>query len=135
LYGAETWRTTKTTIKKVQTFINSCLRGILKIRWSVTISNKDLWERINQVPAEEEIRRRRWRWIGHTLRKPPTNITRQESSGEEKARPAQELLEKGPGGRRQADRLLLGGARADCPGSWKMAGGCGWPMPHQGLKA
>jgi hypothetical protein len=42
----------------------------------ITISNKDLWERTNQVPAEEEIRRR-WRWIGHTLRKPPTNITRQ----------------------------------------------------------
>jgi hypothetical protein len=76
LNGAETWRTTKTTIKKVQTFVNSCLRGILKIHWPITISNKDFWERTNQVPAEEEIRRR-WRWIGHTLRKPPTNITRQ----------------------------------------------------------
>lgn len=31
LYGAETWRTTKTTIKRIQTFINSCLRRILKI--------------------------------------------------------------------------------------------------------
>jgi hypothetical protein len=77
LFGAETWRTTKTTIKKVQTFINSCLHGILKIHWPVTISNTDLWERTNQVPAEEEIKRRRWRWFGHTLRKPPTNITRQ----------------------------------------------------------
>ena len=76
LYGAETWRTTKTTIKRVQTFINSCLRRILKIHWPNTIRNADLWERTNQVPAEEEIRRRRWRWIGHTLRK-PTNITRQ----------------------------------------------------------
>ena len=77
LYGAETWRTTKTTIKRVQTFINSCLRRILKIHWPNTISNADLWERTNQVPAEEEIRRRRWRWIRHTLRKPSTNITRQ----------------------------------------------------------
>ena len=77
LYGAETWRTTKTTIKRVQTFINSCLRRILKIHWPNTISNADLWERTNQVPAEEEIRRRRWRWMGHTLRKPSTNITRQ----------------------------------------------------------
>jgi hypothetical protein len=58
LYRAETWRTTKTTIKKVQTFINSCLHGILKIHWSVTISKTDLWERTNQVPVEEEIRRR-----------------------------------------------------------------------------
>jgi hypothetical protein len=29
------------------------------------------------------------------------------SSGEEKERPAQELQEKGPGGRRQADQLFL----------------------------
>ena len=77
LYGAETWRTTKGTIKRVQTFTNTCLRRILKIHWPNTISNSDLWERTNQVPVEEEIRGRRWRWIGHTLRKPPTNITRQ----------------------------------------------------------
>ncbi|VDO99410.1 unnamed protein product [Schistosoma margrebowiei] len=32
LYGAETWRTTKATIQKVQVFINSCLRKILRIR-------------------------------------------------------------------------------------------------------
>ncbi|KAK7103731.1 hypothetical protein V1264_018575 [Littorina saxatilis] len=77
LYGAETWRTTKTTIRKVQTFINSCLRRVLKIRWPETISNADLWERTCQLPAEELIRKRRWGWIGHTLRKPSTNITRQ----------------------------------------------------------
>ncbi|VDO56707.1 unnamed protein product [Schistosoma margrebowiei] len=39
LYGAETWRTTTTTIKKVQVFINSCLRKILNIHWPDTISN------------------------------------------------------------------------------------------------
>lgn len=77
LYGAETWRTTKTTTRKVQTFINSCLRRILQIRWPDTISNVNLWERTCQLPAEEEIRKRRWGWIGHTLRKPPTSITRQ----------------------------------------------------------
>ncbi|VDP01266.1 unnamed protein product [Schistosoma margrebowiei] len=69
LYGAETWRTTTTTIKKVQVFINSCLRKILDIHWPDTISNSLLWERTNQLPAEEEIRKRRWKWIGHTLRK------------------------------------------------------------------
>ncbi|VDO82532.1 unnamed protein product [Schistosoma margrebowiei] len=55
LYGAETWRTTTTTIKKVQVFINSCFRKILNIHWSDTISNSLLWERTNQLPAEEEI--------------------------------------------------------------------------------
>ncbi|VDO84062.1 unnamed protein product [Schistosoma margrebowiei] len=77
MYGAETWRTTTTTIRKVQVFINSCLRKILNIHWPDTISNSLLWERTNQLPAEEEIRKRRWEWIGHTLRKSPNCITRQ----------------------------------------------------------
>ena len=76
LYGAETWRTTANTTKKIQTFINLCIRRILKIWWPDTISNKVLWHRTKQKPAEIEIRQRRWRWIGHTLRKPPTSTTR-----------------------------------------------------------
>ncbi|VDP22663.1 unnamed protein product [Schistosoma margrebowiei] len=42
LYGAETWRTTKSIIQKIQVFINSCLRKILQIRWPDTISNNVL---------------------------------------------------------------------------------------------
>ena len=63
--------------KKVQTFINSCLRRILRIRWPIIINNEDLWQRTNQRPADAEIMMRRWRWIGYTLRKPSTSITRQ----------------------------------------------------------
>ncbi|CAH8530029.1 unnamed protein product [Schistosoma rodhaini] len=77
LYGAETWRTTTSIIRKVQVFINSCLRKILNIHWPDTISNSVLWERTNQLTAEEEIRKRRWKWIGHTLRKSPICITTQ----------------------------------------------------------
>ena len=77
LYGAETWRTTVNTTNKIQSFINTCLRRILQIHWPNTISNKELWERTSQKPADEEILQRRWRWIGHTLRKPATNTTRQ----------------------------------------------------------
>ncbi|VDP44797.1 unnamed protein product [Schistosoma margrebowiei] len=32
LYGAETWKTTKVIIQKIQVFINGCLRKILRIR-------------------------------------------------------------------------------------------------------
>ena len=76
LYGAETWRTTKSITNKIQTFVNSCLRRILRIHWPDTISNEDLWRRTNQQPIENEIKKRRWRWIGHTLRKPQSSITR-----------------------------------------------------------
>ncbi len=77
LYGSETWRTTKTTTKKIQTFINNCLRRILRIHWPDTISNVDLWQQTKQGPIGTEIRKRRWGWIGHTLRKPTSSITRQ----------------------------------------------------------
>ncbi|VDP41088.1 unnamed protein product [Schistosoma mattheei] len=77
MYGAETWRTTTTIIKKVQVFINNCLREILNIHWPDTISNSLLWERTSQLAVEEEIRKRRWKWIGHTLRKSSNCITRQ----------------------------------------------------------
>ncbi|CAH8593510.1 unnamed protein product [Schistosoma intercalatum] len=77
LYGAETWRTTKAIIQKIQVFINNCLRKILQIHLPDTISNNVLWERTNQIPAEDEIRKKRWKWIGHTLRKAPNCVTRQ----------------------------------------------------------
>lgn len=55
LYGSETWRSTKLLTKKLQTFINKCLR---KIRWPEVISNEDLWERTQQCRIEESIKRR-----------------------------------------------------------------------------
>jgi len=55
LYRAGTWRVTKTTINKVQTFIIK-LRKMLQIRLSDTIINNNLWKKTNQLPAEEENR-------------------------------------------------------------------------------
>ncbi|VDO54323.1 unnamed protein product [Schistosoma margrebowiei] len=77
LYASETWRTTKAIIQMIQVFINSCLRKILQIRWPDNISNNALWERLNQFLVEEEIMKKRWKWIGHTLRKAPNCVTRQ----------------------------------------------------------
>ncbi|VDP35358.1 unnamed protein product [Schistosoma margrebowiei] len=77
LYGAKTWRTTKAIIQEIQVLINNCLCKILQIRWPDTINNNLLLERTNQIPSEEEIRKKRWEWIGHTLRKAPNCVTRQ----------------------------------------------------------
>lgn len=57
---------TKTNSKELKTFINRCLRGILKIRWSEVISNERLWEKMGQTKREAEIKTRKWRWVGHT---------------------------------------------------------------------
>ncbi|XP_078357393.1 uncharacterized protein LOC144642296 [Oculina patagonica] len=77
LYGSETWRRTKKALQKIQTFINSCLRRIFNIWWPEKIRNEELWQRGDQEPIGRQILKRKWGWIGHTLRKEPSNITRQ----------------------------------------------------------
>ncbi|KAG7301472.1 hypothetical protein JYU34_014438 [Plutella xylostella] len=70
LYGCETWFVRKDLSSKVQVFINKCLRRILRIYWPRTISNAELWRLTKQKPIEQEILTRKWRWLGHTLRRP-----------------------------------------------------------------
>ena len=77
LYGSETWRTTINITNKLQTFINHCLRRILRVFWPNRITNISLWERTKQEPIEVQLLRRKWSWIGHTLRKNNTAITKQ----------------------------------------------------------
>jgi len=97
VYGLETWRSTKLLIKKLQTFINKCLWKILNIRWPEVISNEELWERTQQSRIEENIKKRKWNWIGHMLRKPENNITcsalEWNPQGVQKKRPPKAMLE------------------------------------------
>jgi hypothetical protein len=75
-YGAETWRTVVSSMK-IQSFINKCLTRILRIFWPNRTTNNDLWQETKQLRPTLQIRRRKWTWIGHTLRKDPGSITRQ----------------------------------------------------------
>lgn len=77
LYGSETWRTTLNITSKLQTFTNRCLRRILGIFWPNKINNSDLWERTKQETVEAQLLRRKWSWIGHTLRRNKAAITKQ----------------------------------------------------------
>jgi hypothetical protein len=65
---------------KPQPFVNRCLRYILKIRWPKKITNAELWRITGQSGVNLEIRRRKFGWLGHTLRKgydeiPSTSLT------------------------------------------------------------
>ena len=71
---SETWGITKHTVNKIQTFVNRCLRRIMKVKWSDKLSNNTLWTKANQLPVEIKIKRRKWWWIGHTLRKLQSSI-------------------------------------------------------------
>ena len=76
LYGAESWKITNSIINKLDVFQTRCLRRIMRIFWPQTISNADLHKRTNTKPLSQEIKRRRWRWIGHVCRMYPDSITR-----------------------------------------------------------
>jgi hypothetical protein len=56
LYGCETWLVTKEIQRKIQTFVNRCLRYILRIWWPNIISNKDLWKVTGWETGREEDR-------------------------------------------------------------------------------
>lgn len=77
LYGAETWKQDENTTKKLQTFVNKSLRKILKIYWPNKITNTELWERTKQTNVSTTVKEKKWKWIGHTLRKDQSSIARQ----------------------------------------------------------
>lgn len=77
LYACETWLATVKLTSALQIFINKCLRRILGVRWPDTINNEELWRRTGQREVRYEILERKWKWIGHILRRDQTNIARQ----------------------------------------------------------
>nr|KAG5712613.1 hypothetical protein BaRGS_029668 [Batillaria attramentaria] len=98
------------------------------------IRNEELWEREGQEPVAKQILRRKWGWIGHTLRKPASSTTRQ-------------ALTWNPQGKRKRGRLRNSWRRDTEAGLYKqgtnwtgvariaqnqsaMAKGCRWPMLH-----
>ena len=76
LYAAESWKVTKGICHMLEVFQNKCLRRILHIFWPNKITNAELHERTRMLPISLEVKKRRWRWIGHVNRMPPTSIPR-----------------------------------------------------------
>ena len=61
------------------------------LKWTDKVSNTTLWKMTKQLPIENELKKRKWRWIGYALRKPPDTITHQ-------------VITWNPSGKRQRDR-------------------------------
>ena len=68
LYASETWRTNKRLESRLRGFEGRCLRRILKIRWEQRITNKEIRRRTGINSITDEVKQRRWRWLGHVLR-------------------------------------------------------------------
>ena len=59
----------KNVSSRMQIFINRCLRSICGIYWPNRISNEKVLRRAAVEPVEIRIRRQKWDWIDHILRK------------------------------------------------------------------
>ena len=82
LMTISTWQFERTAIFHLlwemwKTFVNRCLRNILRIPWTERVRNEVIWERMGHIPVVDEVGRSRWRWIGHTLCRNDLNIARQ----------------------------------------------------------
>ena len=73
LYGCETWKIAKHDERKLNSFQCQCLRRLLRIRWQQRMTNKRVVElaEINNISCE--VRRRRWNWLGHIVRREGEN--------------------------------------------------------------
>lgn len=97
---------TITTVTKIKTFYNTSFGRIFNIRSPERITNEELWKRAGQEPMDIQIRRKKWGWIGHTVRKPTIKpcprIHRAKGRGDIRETP-------GGGTRRQPRTVFIGG--------------------------
>ena len=63
---------TKRDENKIDVFQSRCLRRIVKIRWQERITSKDVLK-MAEIELREDVRRRRWEFIGHVMRKEQNN--------------------------------------------------------------
>ena len=69
LYVCETWKTANQITRRLQIFVNKCLMRIMNVKRTDKITNEELWRISHQKSIANQIKRRKWNWIGHTLRK------------------------------------------------------------------
>ncbi|VDP46754.1 unnamed protein product [Schistosoma margrebowiei] len=105
-----------------------------KIRWPNTISNNVLWERTNQIPAEEKIRKMHWKWIEHTSRKAPNCVTGQaltwNPQGQRKRGRPKNIFRREVGYRHEKIEQELDGFRKEGPGQSGLENAGRRPMLH-----
>ena len=70
----------------------------MNIKWTDKITNEELWRITKQKPIEIQRKRRKWNWIGHTLRKEAEAIEKtaldSNPQGQQKKRQVEENVAK-----------------------------------------
>jgi hypothetical protein len=74
LYGAETWTLRKLDQKYLEGFA-TCWKRMEKIRWTDRVNKEAVLHRVKEeTNIPHKIRRRTANWIGHILRRDPSNM-------------------------------------------------------------
>ena len=76
IYACETWKTSTSIVKKLNTFQQRCLRHILKVTYHDRVSNEEVHRRTATRPLAEIVTERRFRFAGHVLRLPSDRLPR-----------------------------------------------------------
>ena len=76
LYGSECWSMTEKDLNSLCVFHNKNLRRIMRIFWPLTVTNAELYKQTGQESMEVILLRKRWRWIGHVLRRDRNTIVK-----------------------------------------------------------
>ena len=69
LFGCSSWRMTDKDERSLDTFVHKCLRRILKIYWPMRVTNDEVRRIANIEKISILIRKRRWRNLGHIMRR------------------------------------------------------------------
>ena len=76
-YGCETWQLTQKQIDNISSFDHTCLRKILKIKWSDKVSNEEV-RKIAAIQSVTDImKKQRLQWFGHIIRMDRERIPKQ----------------------------------------------------------
>ena len=114
LCAAESWKVTKGICHMLQVFQNKCPRRILHIFWPNKITNAELHDRAGMLPISLEVKKRRWRWIGHVNKMPPTSIPRiamRRTPRKQEEGTTKRDVEKVRGARDEGSRVEMGRGR------------------------
>ena len=77
LYGSESWRMTRADENKLDVLLHRWLRRILRIDWTLHVTNEEVRRRAGVADTlSETVRRRRWTFLGHTLRRGPDDLAK-----------------------------------------------------------
>ena len=74
LYACEAWTLYRSDIKRLESFQQSKLRQILKIKWESRTTNNTVLKRASLTSVEATIMHHRLRWAGHVLRMDPSRL-------------------------------------------------------------